>query len=168
MRSAEAAAVLAEIRATWPNRVIDEAQGLVWMDTLAPVPIDAARAAVKRLRQGLDFAPSHHEFLEAAQIEGRRIAQANALPDGERGPCPECHDDEFVTLGAPSFGAVPTVRPCSRCRPVQFVRWGEGHLASGHKCSECTDLRTGSAETKRETIAKIRARCVAVDLDPVF
>jgi hypothetical protein len=168
VRSAEAQAVLAEIRATWPNREIDEAQGLVWMDTLAPIGIDSARSAVRFLRQTKDFPPSHHEFLVAAQEQGRRLAAENSLGDGEAGPCRECGDDQWVTLGHPSFGQTPTVRPCSRCMPVQFVRWSEGHLASGHKCSECVDLVRGSAETRREVTSAIRGRAVPVDLDPLF
>lgn len=168
MTPAEAAQILTELAATWPQRALDDAQVAVWCDTLKGVSIDAGRAGLRRLRESLDFPPSHHEFLVAAQEEGRRLAARNHLAAGEKGPCRECNDDQWVTLGNPGFGAVPTVRPCSRCMPVQFVRWGEGHMAAGHRCAECTDIAKGSSETRRSTLAAIRARCVAVDLDPVF
>lgn len=168
MNKSEAGVVLAEMAATWPNREMDDAQLAVWADTLKGLSIDAARAGLRRLRQSLDFPPSHHELLVAAQEEGRRLAAHRHVGSGESSPCPECNGDEWVMLGTPNFGAVPTVRPCSRCMPVQFVRWSEGHMKSGHKCGECTDIAKGAAETRRSALTAIRDRCVAVDLDPVF
>lgn len=167
MNLREAQTLIAEMAATWPQRQLDEAQVAVWCDTLKGVSIDAGRAGLRRLRESLDFPPSHHELLVASQEEARRLAAHRQIA-GEKGPCRECNDDQWVTLGTPAFGAVPTVRPCSRCMPVQFVRWGEGHMAAGHRCSECTDIAKGSAETRRSTLSAIRGRCVAVDLDPVF
>lgn len=164
MDQTQASAVLAEIQATWPHRKMDDAQMLVWMETLSQVHLEPARAAIRRLRESLDFAPSHKEFLTVAHEERLRLQANRALPAGPRQPCPECGDVTFVELRG---GHPPTVRPCSRCLPVEHTRWAEGHFMSGHSCGECADIRSGGV-ARREALAAVRKRHRVVDLEEAF
>lgn len=39
--------------------------------------------------------------------------------------------------------AAQDIYPCRNCRPELFARWAGGHLASGHRCGECAEVRRG-------------------------
>lgn len=44
--------------------------------------------------------------------------------DGTVG-CRECGDTDWVEVHS-TFNGIPTVRPCSRCRPETYKRWVDG------------------------------------------
>lgn len=56
--------------------------------------------------------------------------------------CAKCRDTHWVEQGIEPL----TVEPCERCTPVQHERHRRGHLASGHDCQECRDLRRNGWE----------------------
>lgn len=168
MNAREAAVVLAEIQATWPQRAIDEAQTVVWLETLATVEsLDLARAARRRLKESLDWPPSHHEFLSAVRDERKATAQRSGVGRSPE-PCRECDGDETVELSGSTSKHVPIVRPCSRCRPLQYQLWAGGHWMAGHSCSDCHDLRRGSHGERINAAQRLLADHTPVDLDPVF
>ena len=143
----EAAHVLTEMRATWPTLDMDDAIVAVWTSTLAPWRIELARRAVRRLRESTSFMPSHKEFTEAVRAVARNEATEKAIA-GARQTCMECGGDTMVPT---SEGRAPgAVRPCSRCRHVQYVRWREGHYASGHLCRDCRTFANGSKTERAE------------------
>ncbi len=88
--------------------------------------------------------PDHlRERIERA----RAAAERSHGKDPARGAsiCPDCGDHRWVTRGD------STQRPCSRCNPVSYRRWVEGHYAQGHgDCEECKMMRRGDISVGRD------------------
>jgi hypothetical protein len=83
----EAARVVAEITATWPQRAMTDPEIAVWRQTLLPIPLEAGLVAVSELRAVHDWTPSHHQFLIAAQAVARRLALSTPrLPEATGRP----------------------------------------------------------------------------------
>lgn len=157
MNITDAERVMREMTATFPTRTLDDPQLMVWLRTLEPYALPVALAAVSRLRETSKFMPAHAEFIAAAEFERARADTRVALAGGD-GPCRACGGDGFVEL-RPSI-----VRPCPRCRAVEFARWAGRHFAREHTCPECSDLRTGGPDT-RYIVDEYRRRAAELGAD---
>lgn len=118
----------------------------MWFESLSALDYDAALSAVKRLRGESEWLPSHARFLAVAEEERRKAYGRRSLPRG--GPCVLCGDSGMVFHERGNVAY-----PCRACRPVQYVRWAEGHHMSGHVNGGCVDCATFRGGTPKEVEA---------------
>lgn len=115
MNLEEAKSVVKQLAATWRTD-LNEAEALVWMDTLGDLQPAHARAAVRALSQTADFMPSHAEFL---RVYNRQKTIADEQHETQMlgttgGASCDC-EGGFTEVEGP--GAL-TLRRCARCNPA--------------------------------------------------
>lgn len=146
MNNREAARVLAEMTATWPQKKLTDGETAIWRETLAPFPVDAGLMAVAELRTKHDWLPTHRQFVEAATDAARRQRSTRAIGPGDEplpsicGLCGDTGWREVDVIGR-SLDAV------ERC-----------------KCSKGKTLDTGLDEGKKHPE---RCNCHACRYGPV-
>lgn len=158
-------AVLDLMVATWHVGKPSTAAELdVWRDVLSPLSFIIAEDAVRNvLATESQFFPTVKDFRQAYRDHERRMAQTERQA---RTRCPECDDNPsaMVTVSPPDT-IPPTVRPCSRCAPVQYQLWIAGHRRTDHSCSICKDIRSHNQSVRDRAEEKLMEGYRPYDLD---
>lgn len=130
MTGSEAARIVAEMTAIWGQRELSRPETAAWRDTLMPVDVEVATAAVQWLKSEHDWFPTHNQFLIVAQEVARRFALQRALPAGPLKECELCGDTGWREVDSKSV---------ERCRCSIGQRGqanGQSHR-SGCSCFAC-------------------------------
>lgn len=98
------------MQASWRQELTDD-QLLVWADTLADLPFEPARQAVRTLRKTIDYLPTHHQLIDATKREARIGALSTRSAD-VRPPCSRCDGTGWAWVAV--AGGVDAVTRC-RC-----------------------------------------------------
>lgn len=86
MNQNQAAQVLAEMTATWPQREITPPEIQLWIGEFKPLRAETALSAVRELRKVCDWLPTHGQFLSSYQAVSRREAlERSAIPESTAG-----------------------------------------------------------------------------------
>ncbi len=177
MNRQEAQRVVNEMIDSFRQRM-SEAQIVVWLETLAPLPFDAGLRAVKELRLAQDFLPTHHEFLVAAQDLARRMAAGRALPAAPEPPpeaCELCGGTGWrpVIVNDRELEAVDRCK-CSKGRLVnRGLDEGYEHpkACNCHVCKlgvpEARRMRSGPADHPLRKVVDVPTARSPVEPDPL-
>lgn len=134
MTATEAATLLGEMTATWPQRALTKPEADVWRRTLGGLGIEAARQAVDELRAESDWMPTHHQVVKRAQDVARRLAGATErIGRGETKSerCKDCDGTGWTFV--PVVGGAEAVARCS-CSKGQV----KAEHRSGCTCLSCS------------------------------
>lgn len=139
----------------------------LWGVKLAQFSLGAClKAADDWIETGERELPTLAQFEDLAEFwqrEVERLQNVDPLVQTERertGECPECGNDRdnttdgWVWLSDPNTpGMVPSVRPCSQCKPIQFELWRAGH----YKPRDTARCRCGNMHCPDEQRRRRRA-----------
>lgn len=149
-------AVLELMLATWQvgGRPSTEAEMDIWRDVLSPLSYVVAEDCVRNvLSTELQFFPTVKDFRAGYREHEKRMAERERKV---RRVCPECSNNPSCVVDVSPEGALtPTVRPCSRCAPVQYQLWAGGHRQPDHSCSMCKDLRSNNTSVRDRAEEKL-------------
>lgn len=86
MNQTEAAQVLAEMTAMWPQRELTAPEVQMWVTEFRPLRAATSLTAIRDLRKVCDWLPTHREFLSSYQAVSRREALAqSSIPESTSG-----------------------------------------------------------------------------------
>lgn len=159
MKPGEVAWVISELEAgVPPARRPDSLLREAFTAELQHLDFPLAMGAVRALKTSAEWFPSWAEFRKAYDSEHVR-AKALSAAEHAGDECPECEGVRAVVLRWQPY----TVRPCSRCDPIPYQRWAEGHFLPDHSCGECVNLRAGGS-AGRDARAAVLDRYRAVPI----
>ncbi len=133
MTDLEAAHVVAEMAAIWPQRSLSSPEVAAWKETLASMPADAAKQAMAEFKTEKDWPPTHNQFVTAVQRIARLQASSRALPAVPLEVCELCDDTGWREALKPD--GYSEVSPC-RCSAGRRNNH-EGSHASDCSCHRC-------------------------------
>lgn len=82
MTPKDAARVLAEMTATWPQRELSPPEVQLWVDEFRPLRAETTLTAIRELRKVCDWLPTHSQFVFSYQAVSRREAmEQTAIPE---------------------------------------------------------------------------------------
>jgi hypothetical protein len=125
---------------------------LLWGARLAPYSVAAITTAANDWISRRDIG-----FPTLAEFEPLAASAPSRHDRPSSGSCPECDGDMWVYLDNPPPGDIPTVRPCSQCRPDAHGQWQAGKYRpkfAGKPASD-TDQPT-PVQSNRDWLARIR------------
>lgn len=86
MNQKEAAQVLAEMTATWPQRELSPPEIQLWLNEFKALRAETTLTAVRELRNVCDWLPTHSQFISSYQAVSRREAlERAAIPESTSG-----------------------------------------------------------------------------------
>ena len=149
MQAEEAKQLIKYMAATWQTRMDDPQAVVVWVETLAPFPAYAVRAAITELKTELDWMPTHKQLTDRTGSVLRRTSGDRGLPPGDEQVPETCElcggtgwreRESYMERDAVVSGAVSRC-PCKKPRKAD--------CRAGCSCMSCHYGKDRAAHIRR-------------------